>query len=63
MIQAKARQTRGGFYWTCPNCGANLDSGESCSCLKKKKEPKREEPAADPEEILKIIREYLRHEQ
>lgn len=21
-----------GFYWTCPNCGANLDFGEHCDC-------------------------------
>lgn len=21
-------------YWTCPNCGANLDPGERCDCEK-----------------------------
>ena len=20
------------YYWTCPDCGANLDPGESCDC-------------------------------
>lgn len=20
------------YYWTCPNCGANLDPGERCDC-------------------------------
>ncbi len=20
------------YYWTCPNCGANLDPGEKCDC-------------------------------
>lgn len=20
------------FYWTCPKCGANNDSGERCDC-------------------------------
>lgn len=20
------------MYWTCPNCGANLDPGEKCDC-------------------------------
>jgi hypothetical protein len=24
------------FYKTCPNCGANLDCGESCDCTKEK---------------------------
>ena len=23
-------------FWTCPQCGANLDSGESCDCENKK---------------------------
>lgn len=20
------------YYWTCPECGANLDPGEKCDC-------------------------------
>lgn len=24
-------------YWTCPLCGANLDSGEKCDCSKEEK--------------------------
>lgn len=20
------------YYWTCPECGANLDHGEKCDC-------------------------------
>ena len=20
------------YYWTCPECGANLDPGEKCTC-------------------------------
>jgi hypothetical protein len=26
-------------YKTCPDCGANLDPGETCDCKKEKKEP------------------------
>lgn len=29
---------RGGFYWTCPICGANLDAGERCTCEDETKE-------------------------
>ena len=61
MIQTKARQQRGGFYWTCPDCGAHLDSGERCSCEKKK--PKKEETPADPAELIRILQEFLEHEQ
>ena len=25
------------YYNTCPNCGANLDPGESCDCKREKK--------------------------
>lgn len=28
----KYNQRRGGFYYTCPYCGANLDAGERCDC-------------------------------
>ena len=21
------------YYWTCPNCGNNLDPGEKCDCF------------------------------
>ncbi len=31
-------------YWTCPECGANLDPGEKCDCEKNKKCPVRVEP-------------------
>lgn len=26
------------YYWTCPNCGANLDPGESCDCKRNEDE-------------------------
>jgi hypothetical protein len=26
------------YYWTCPNCGANLDPGEKCDCENETKE-------------------------
>lgn len=30
------------YYHTCPLCGANLDPGERCDCLeRKKREPER----------------------
>ena len=25
------------FYWTCPDCGANLDPGERCDCQNEEK--------------------------
>ncbi len=31
------------YYWTCPHCGANLDPGERCDCLKGLKKPFRGE--------------------
>lgn len=59
MIQTKSRYytRRGGFYWTCPICGSNLDAGERCTCENEAKEDpvrafeqgKRRDPAADPE--------------
>lgn len=62
MLQTKSRQNnRGGFYWTCPECGAHLDSGERCSCRAEKTE--RDEAQADQAEILKMITEFLSHEQ
>lgn len=30
-------------YWTCPNCGANLDCGEKCDCTKEKAVPESAE--------------------
>lgn len=26
------------YYWTCPDCGANLDPGEPCDCKNTDKE-------------------------
>ncbi len=26
-------------YWTCPECGANLDPGEKCDCEEQKNAP------------------------
>ena len=26
------------YYWTCPDCGANLDPGEKCDCKNETKE-------------------------
>jgi len=26
------------YYWTCPECGANLDPGEKCDCEQDTKE-------------------------
>lgn len=28
------------MYWTCPDCGANLDHGERCDCCSKKNRPR-----------------------
>ena len=30
-----ARRAGKPYYWTCPNCGAHLDPGETCDCMKK----------------------------
>ena len=59
MIETKSRYytRRGGFYWTCPICGSNLDAGERCTCEDEAKEDpvrafeqgKLRDPAADPE--------------
>lgn len=40
MILTKGRYytRRGGFYWTCPICGSNLDAGERCTCEDEAKE-------------------------
>ena len=35
------------YYWTCPDCGANLDPGESCEDCKNKKEAKENEQSHD----------------
>jgi hypothetical protein len=29
------------FFWTCPECGANLDPGEKCDCWMTKEAPAR----------------------
>ncbi len=29
-------------YWTCPDCGANLDPGEPCDCKKHSVENKED---------------------
>ena len=31
------------YYVTCPHCGANLDPGERCDCLKDFKRSKRDD--------------------
>lgn len=36
--------SRGGYYWTCPLCGANLDPDEHCTC--------------DEEKSIAPVREY-----
>ena len=33
------------LYWTCPNCGANLDAGERCDC---REEPAHKKEPPDP---------------
>lgn len=30
-----ARRAGKPYYWTCPKCGASLDPGETCDCMKK----------------------------
>lgn len=30
------------YYWTCPECGANLDPGEKCECENNNKNFKEE---------------------
>lgn len=34
-----ARRVGKPYYWTCPKCGASLDPGETCDCMKKKAAP------------------------
>ena len=35
------------FFWTCPECGANLDPGEKCDCWKEKcTRPDSSQPSA-----------------
>ncbi len=34
------------IYKTCPDCGANLDPGETCDCAKEKKLPATNETAS-----------------
>ena len=31
-VKSKWYTDRGGYYWTCEHCGANLDAGERCTC-------------------------------
>ena len=31
------------YYWTCPDCGANLDHGEKCDCKNETSKNKKEE--------------------
>lgn len=33
----KYNQRKGGIYYTCPLCGANLDAGEHCDCTENNK--------------------------
>lgn len=40
--------------WTCPDCGANLDSGERCDCETGGKESKR---MSTKEMALKMMRD------
>ena len=35
------------FYKTCPDCGANLDPGETCDCVKEKKLPATNDTASN----------------
>lgn len=38
MIPRQYREERvNGLYWTCPECGANLDHGEKCDCQRRQK--------------------------
>jgi len=36
------------FYWTCPDCNANLDHGERCDC----KDTKEFKPEQNGEMVL-----------
>lgn len=29
------------YYWTCPNCGSNLDRNEKCDCKERKERKER----------------------
>ena len=43
-------------YWTCPNCGENLDHGEKCDCQKIKKDEKKVIETLKESEIDREIR-------
>ena len=34
-MNGRMEKIRERFYWTCPECGANLDPGERCDCEEK----------------------------
>ena len=38
LASGKLNESRKTYYWTCPDCGANLDPGEKCDCKNNKKE-------------------------
>lgn len=38
------------LYWTCPNCGANLDHGEKCDC-KEEKDISKDKKDVNPQHI------------
>lgn len=50
------------YYWTCRDCGANLDPNEKCDCQNEKNEPNGGQPtrliqyqSADTNSRLKLI--------
>lgn len=48
LASGKLNESRKTYYWTCPDCGANLDPGEKCDCKDDKKE-------SDKKEIIKNV--------
>ena len=52
-----ARRAGKPYYWTCPKCGASLDPGETCDCMKKKPLPALPTPGtATNKKLIFIVR-------
>lgn len=52
-------------YWTCPECGANLDPGEQCDCKKVEAAPlqRKRPPAKISTAILSASRQEVKRER
>lgn len=50
------------FYWTCPDCRANLDPGEKCGCWMTKEAPARW-LGQTPQKEKRLRRDYTTREE